>query len=151
MRGLARALWTRLAHATSSTADNHKGLSPILGKQSTTVLTSSRHDGLVFVTVTASCTEVRRHQRRIPQSIVHTDGIRLRRYITSITGTGRGHCRSGQTWHSRADNSPIILVHFPNVPSVCPLSTSSTAVSESVCRTNKHQWPLVGGFVSWSN
>jgi len=32
---------------TSSTADNHKGLSPILGKQSTTVLTSSWHDGLL--------------------------------------------------------------------------------------------------------
>jgi hypothetical protein len=37
MRGLARALWTRLAHATPSTADNHKGLSPVLGKQSTSV------------------------------------------------------------------------------------------------------------------
>jgi len=47
LRGLDRVLWTRLAHATSSTADNHKGLSPLPGKQSTTVLTSSRHDGLL--------------------------------------------------------------------------------------------------------
>jgi hypothetical protein len=51
----------------------------------------------VFVTVTVSCTGVRRHQRRIPQSIVRTDGILLRHYSTFITGTGRGHCRSGQT------------------------------------------------------
>jgi hypothetical protein len=35
--------------------------------------------------------------RRIPRSIVHTDGILLRRYITYSTGRARGHCRSRST------------------------------------------------------